>query len=68
MDNNRDGVVNRNDFRALFDSLMFVTKPSEYQRLLDLLGLTPGATLNYAEFCDKVQSGGKMRLHQHNIL
>ncbi|XP_056595145.1 EF-hand calcium-binding domain-containing protein 6 [Triplophysa dalaica] len=68
MDNNRDGVVNRNDFRALFDSLMFVTKQSEYQRLLDLLGLTPGATLNYAEFCDKVQSGGKMRLHQHNIL
>ncbi|KAA0724428.1 EF-hand calcium-binding domain-containing protein [Triplophysa tibetana] len=68
MDNNRDGVVNRNDFRALFDSLMFVSKQSEYQRLLDLLGLTPGATLNYAEFCDKVQSGGKMRPHQHNIL
>ncbi|XP_055048571.2 EF-hand calcium-binding domain-containing protein 6 isoform X3 [Misgurnus anguillicaudatus] len=68
MDKNRDGVVNRNDFRALFDSLMFVTKHKEYQRLLDLVGLTPGATLNYAEFCDKVNSSSKMKLHQHEIL
>ncbi|XP_065147188.1 EF-hand calcium-binding domain-containing protein 6 [Paramisgurnus dabryanus] len=68
MDKNRDGVVNRNDFRALFDSLMFVTKHKEYQKLLDLVGLTPGATLNYAEFCDKVNSSGKMKPHQHEIL
>lgn len=68
MDKNRDGVVNRNDFTALFDSLMFVTKHKEYQRLLDLMGLTPGATLNYADFCDKVNSSGKMKQHQHEIL
>ncbi|XP_073687728.1 EF-hand calcium-binding domain-containing protein 6 [Garra rufa] len=61
MDKNRDGVVNRIDFRALFDSLMFVTQDKEYQRLLDLLGLTPGGTLNYAEFYNKVLSSSKMK-------
>ncbi|RXN19617.1 EF-hand calcium-binding domain-containing 6 [Labeo rohita] len=63
MDKNRDGVVNRNDFRALFDSLMFVTQEKEYQRLADLLGLTPGCTLNYAEFHNKVLSSSKMKSH-----
>ncbi|XP_056307901.1 EF-hand calcium-binding domain-containing protein 6 isoform X2 [Danio aesculapii] len=66
MDKNRDGIVNRIDFRALFDSLMFVTQEREYQRLLDLLGLTPGATLNYTEFYKKVQSSGKMKSHHHD--
>ncbi|KTF75387.1 hypothetical protein cypCar_00018302 [Cyprinus carpio] len=66
MDKNRDGVVNRNDFRALFDSLMFVTTEKEYQRLLDLLGLTPGCTLNYAEFYNKVHSGSKTKSHHHD--
>ncbi|XP_043083506.1 EF-hand calcium-binding domain-containing protein 6 [Puntigrus tetrazona] len=66
MDKNRDGVVNRNDFRALFDSLMFVTQEKQYQRLLDLLGLTPGCTLNYAEFYNKVHSGTKTNSHHHN--
>uniref|UniRef100_A0A8C2FLC7 EF-hand domain-containing protein n=1 Tax=Cyprinus carpio TaxID=7962 RepID=A0A8C2FLC7_CYPCA len=66
MDKNRDGVVNRNDFRALFESLMFVTKEKEYQRLLDLLGLTPGCTLNYAEFYNKVHSGSKTKSHHHD--
>ncbi|KAF4095092.1 EF-hand calcium-binding domain-containing protein 6 [Onychostoma macrolepis] len=66
MDKNRDGVVNRNDFRALFDSLMFVTKEKEYQRLLDLLGLTSGCTLNYAEFYNKVHSSSKMKSHHHD--
>ncbi|KAK2867211.1 hypothetical protein Q8A67_025328 [Cirrhinus molitorella] len=66
MDKNRDMVVNRNDFRALFDSLMFVTKEKEYQRLLNLLGLTPGATLNYAEFYNKVLSSSKMKSPHHD--
>ncbi|XP_051979272.1 EF-hand calcium-binding domain-containing protein 6 isoform X2 [Xyrauchen texanus] len=69
MDKNRDGIVNRNDFRALFDSLMFVTKDREFQKLLDLVGLKPGATLNYADFYNKVQSSGKTRPHQfENVL
>ncbi|XP_051548732.1 EF-hand calcium-binding domain-containing protein 6 isoform X2 [Myxocyprinus asiaticus] len=69
MDKNRDGIVNRNDFRALFDSLMFVTKEREFQRLLDLVGLTPGATLNYVDFYNKVQSSGKTRPHTfENVL
>ncbi|XP_030621130.1 EF-hand calcium-binding domain-containing protein 6 [Chanos chanos] len=59
MDKNHDGVVNRSDFRNLFDTLMFVIKEREYQRLLDLLGLTPGATLNYAEFLNCVQSADR---------
>ncbi|XP_073798119.1 EF-hand calcium-binding domain-containing protein 6 isoform X2 [Danio rerio] len=66
MDKNRDGLVNRIDFRALFDSLMFVTQEREYQILLDMLGLTPGATLNYTEFHKKVQSSDKMKLHHHD--
>ncbi|XP_059392796.1 EF-hand calcium-binding domain-containing protein 6 [Carassius carassius] len=66
MDKNRDGVVNQNDFRALFDSLMFVTKEKEYRRLLDLLGLTPGCTLNYAEFYNKVHSSSKTKSHHHD--
>ncbi|XP_067292497.1 EF-hand calcium-binding domain-containing protein 6 isoform X3 [Pseudorasbora parva] len=65
MDKNRDGIVHRNDFRALFDSLMFVMQEQEYRRLLDLLGLTPGATLNYPEFNNKVLSSGKMKSHHH---
>ncbi|XP_048014418.1 EF-hand calcium-binding domain-containing protein 6 isoform X1 [Megalobrama amblycephala] len=66
MDKNRDGLVNRIDFRSLFDSLMFVTQEREYQRLLDLLGLTPGATLNYTDFYKKVLSSGKMKSHHHD--
>ncbi|KAJ8377279.1 hypothetical protein AAFF_G00261880 [Aldrovandia affinis] len=59
MDKNRDGVINRCDFRALYDSLRFVTMETEYQRMLDLLGLEPGATLNYAEFFNTVQATSK---------
>lgn len=66
MDKNRDGIVNWNDFRTLFDSLMFVTQEREYRRLLELLDLTPGATLNYTEFYNKVLSSGKMNSHQND--
>ncbi|XP_036423841.1 LOW QUALITY PROTEIN: EF-hand calcium-binding domain-containing protein 6 [Colossoma macropomum] len=55
MDRNRDGLVYQNDFRVLFDSLKFVTKEQEYQRLLKLLGFKPGSNLNYAEFFHKIQ-------------
>ncbi|KAK7117596.1 hypothetical protein R3I94_022980 [Phoxinus phoxinus] len=66
MDKNRDGIVNQNDFRTLFDSLMFVTQEREYRRLLEMLDLTPGATLNYSEFHNKVLSSGKMKSHQND--
>ncbi|XP_077066021.1 EF-hand calcium-binding domain-containing protein 6 isoform X2 [Siphateles boraxobius] len=66
MDKNRDGIVNRNEFRTLFDSLMFVTQEREYRRFLELLGLTPGATLNYTEFHNKVLSSGMMKSHQND--
>lgn len=54
MDKNRDGVVNWRDFRELFESLQFVIKNKEYQRLVDLMGFQNGATLNYAEFFELV--------------
>lgn len=59
MDKNHDGLVNWRDFRVLFDSLKFVIKEKEYQRLLDLMGLQNGATLNYAEFFDLVHRSGQ---------
>ncbi|XP_041966145.1 EF-hand calcium-binding domain-containing protein 6 isoform X1 [Alosa sapidissima] len=59
MDKNRDGVVSWRDFRPLFDSLQFVIKEKEYQRLLDLMGFQNGATLNYAEFFDIVHRNSK---------
>ncbi|KAK3564762.1 hypothetical protein QTP86_025272 [Hemibagrus guttatus] len=60
MDRNRDGLVNYSDFRVLFDSLGFVTKEKEYQRLLELLGFKPGSTLNYAEFYSRIRSDRKI--------
>lgn len=59
MDRNRDGLVNYNDFRVLFNSLRFVTKEKEYQRLLELLGFKSGSTINYAEFYSKIRSDRK---------
>ncbi|GAA6101273.1 EF-hand calcium-binding domain-containing protein 6 [Tachysurus ichikawai] len=61
MDRNRDGLVNYNDFRVLFDSLRFVTKEKEYQRLLELLGFKPGSTINYVEFYNRIRSDSKTR-------
>ncbi|XP_066505719.1 EF-hand calcium-binding domain-containing protein 6 [Hoplias malabaricus] len=55
MDQNRDGLVNQNDFRVLFDSLRIVIKEKEYQRLLELLGFKPGSNLNYPEFFQNIQ-------------
>ncbi|XP_017330552.1 EF-hand calcium-binding domain-containing protein 6 isoform X1 [Ictalurus punctatus] len=59
MDRNRDGLVNYNDFRVLFNSLRFVTKEKEYHRLLELLGFKSGSTINYAEFYSKIRSDRK---------
>lgn len=59
MDRNRDGLVNHDDFRVLFESLRFVIKEKEYLRLLDLLGFKPGSTVNYAEFYSKIRSDRK---------
>ncbi|MBN3295292.1 EFCB6 protein, partial [Amia calva] len=50
MDRNRDGIVTMRDFRDLFDSFTFIIKEKEYQRMMGLLGLQPGSTLNYPEF------------------
>ncbi|XP_058252475.1 EF-hand calcium-binding domain-containing protein 6 [Hemibagrus wyckioides] len=60
MDRNRDGLVNYSDFRVLFESLRFVTKEKEYQRLLELLGFKPGSTLNHAEFYSRIRSDRKI--------
>ncbi|KAF4091133.1 hypothetical protein AMELA_G00033480 [Ameiurus melas] len=67
MDRNRDGLVNHNDFRVLFNSLRFVTKEKEYQRLLELLGFKPGCTINYAEFYSKVRSDRKTGVNLSTI-
>ncbi|KAM4615606.1 EF-hand calcium-binding domain-containing protein 6-like [Polymixia lowei] len=61
MDRNGDGVVDARDFRELYKSLGLVAREREYQRTLRLIGLRPGANLNYAEFCGVVENGGKQR-------
>ncbi|XP_028814200.1 EF-hand calcium-binding domain-containing protein 6 isoform X2 [Denticeps clupeoides] len=63
MDWNHDGLVDRNDFRNLYNSLMFVMMEKEYQRLLDLMGLRLGATLNYSEFLRRIHSVGRRSDH-----
>ncbi|XP_036374392.1 EF-hand calcium-binding domain-containing protein 6 [Megalops cyprinoides] len=65
MDKNHDGLVSRNDFRGLYNSLLFVAKETEYQRLLELLGLKPGATLNYSDFFNMIQSINKIGAQPH---
>ncbi|XP_047430733.1 EF-hand calcium-binding domain-containing protein 6-like [Mugil cephalus] len=61
MDRKRKGVVDCQDFRVLFNSLRFLCREEEYQRLVDLIGLHPGGNLNYAEFVDIVENGGKRK-------
>ncbi|XP_049891999.1 EF-hand calcium-binding domain-containing protein 6 [Epinephelus moara] len=61
MDRNRKGVVDCHDFKALYSSLGFFCREGEYDRLLDLIGLHPGANLNYAEFVDVVENNGKRK-------
>nr|XP_015207392.1 PREDICTED: EF-hand calcium-binding domain-containing protein 6 isoform X1 [Lepisosteus oculatus] len=56
MDTNHDGIVTMRDFRDLFDSFSFIIKEKEYQRVLGLLGLGPGSTLNFPEFLRMFQS------------
>ncbi|XP_076877760.1 uncharacterized protein LOC143526887 isoform X2 [Brachyhypopomus gauderio] len=63
MDTNKDRLVNWKDFRVLFDSIHFNTKETEYQKLLDMMGLKPNCTLNYHEFYSKVVSAGRARAH-----
>ncbi|KAG7455922.1 hypothetical protein MATL_G00246150 [Megalops atlanticus] len=67
MDKNHDGLVSRNDFRGLYNSLLFVAKETEYQRLLELLGLKPGATLNYSDFFNVIQSTNKTGAQTHPV-
>uniref|UniRef100_W5ND49 EF-hand calcium binding domain 6 n=1 Tax=Lepisosteus oculatus TaxID=7918 RepID=W5ND49_LEPOC len=55
MDTNHDGIVTMRDFRDLFDSFSFIIKEKEYQRVLGLLGLGPGSTLNFPEFLPVVK-------------
>ncbi|XP_041637281.1 EF-hand calcium-binding domain-containing protein 6 [Cheilinus undulatus] len=61
MDRRRKGVVDRHDFKELYDSLGFFCRDDEYERLLDLIGLHPGGNLNYAEFVDIVENNGKRK-------
>ncbi|KAM4748693.1 EF-hand calcium-binding domain-containing protein 6 [Rhinophrynus dorsalis] len=55
IDSNRDGIITMHDFRRLLDSFMFMIKPKEYERLLELLGLKLNSTLNYKEFLQLLQ-------------
>ncbi|XP_049423387.1 EF-hand calcium-binding domain-containing protein 6-like [Epinephelus fuscoguttatus] len=61
MDRNRKGVVDCRDFKVLYSSLGFFCREGEYDRLLDLIGLHPGANLNYAEFVGVVENNGKRK-------
>uniref|UniRef100_UPI0037E8E2F3 EF-hand calcium-binding domain-containing protein 6-like n=1 Tax=Semicossyphus pulcher TaxID=241346 RepID=UPI0037E8E2F3 len=61
MDRKRKGVVDRHDFKDLYDSLGFFCREDEYERLLDRIGLHPGGNLNYAEFVDVVANKGKSK-------
>jgi len=59
MDRKRKQVVDHLDFEVLYSSLGLSCSEAEYQRLLDLIGLHPGANLNSAEFVDVVENHGK---------
>ncbi|KAG8438643.1 hypothetical protein GDO86_004998 [Hymenochirus boettgeri] len=55
LDSNCDGLITMQDFRHLLDSFMFIMKPQEFERLLDLMGLNLTSTLNYKEFLSLFQ-------------
>ncbi|XP_034529546.1 EF-hand calcium-binding domain-containing protein 6 [Notolabrus celidotus] len=61
MDTKHKGMVDRHDFKDLYDSLGFFCREPEHERLLDLIGLHPGGNLNYAEFVDVVENKGKQK-------
>ncbi|XP_042366861.1 EF-hand calcium-binding domain-containing protein 6 [Plectropomus leopardus] len=61
MDRKRKGVVDCRDFRELYSSLGLLCRENEYERLLDLIGLHPGANINYTEFVDIVENNGKCK-------
>ncbi|XP_051809878.1 EF-hand calcium-binding domain-containing protein 6 isoform X2 [Acanthochromis polyacanthus] len=67
MDRKRKGVVDCQDFKALYDSLKFFCSKGAYQRLLDLIGLHPGNNLNYAEFVSVVENGGRQQIPTASI-
>ncbi|XP_054438549.1 EF-hand calcium-binding domain-containing protein 6 [Pteronotus mesoamericanus] len=50
MDTDRDGIISMHDLRHLLQRLLFNLKDEEFERLLGLLGLRLGVTLNFREF------------------
>lgn len=50
MDADRDGIVSMQDLHRLLRRLLFNLKDQEFERLLGLLGLRLGVTLNFREF------------------
>ncbi|XP_074083222.1 EF-hand calcium-binding domain-containing protein 6 isoform X3 [Macrotis lagotis] len=57
-DTNHDGIINMTDFRSILHNMLMTLKEEEFSRLLDLMNLKPGLTLNYREFrnlCEKKQ-------------
>ncbi|XP_045691090.1 EF-hand calcium-binding domain-containing protein 6 [Phyllostomus hastatus] len=50
MDADRDGIVSMQDLHRLLRQLLFNLKDQEFERLLGLLGLRLGVTLNFREF------------------
>ncbi|XP_063073208.1 EF-hand calcium-binding domain-containing protein 6-like [Engraulis encrasicolus] len=58
MDKDRDGLVFARDYKLLHDTLGFVCKTFEYNRLLRRMGLGPNKNLNFFEFQNVVHSKG----------
>ncbi|KAM5333804.1 EF-hand calcium-binding domain-containing protein 6 isoform 2-T2 [Glossophaga mutica] len=50
MDADRDGIINMQDLHRLLRQLLFNLKDQEFERLLGLMGLKLGVTLNFREF------------------
>ena len=59
MDKDRDSFVYPCDYQQLHKTLGFITTDPQYNRLLRLLGFSPGKRLSYPEFQSIVQSKGK---------
>ncbi|XP_029016114.1 EF-hand calcium-binding domain-containing protein 6 [Betta splendens] len=68
MDRKCRGMVNSHDFKVLYQSLGFFCSKAEYNKLLDRIGLRPGANLNYAEFVNVIENNGKQEAPSTNIL
>ena len=53
-----DGMADAADLRDIFRSLGLATSEPEFQRLLRLIGLQPGAKLPYSHLRHSLHTGG----------